>query len=113
MKTAVPGTRIGSWATVAATNCSRGRARAVSRSATRRRPVFHVVIIVKSTVPMTSGSHPPWATFNRFAPRNARSIDRNTPVTSSAAPSGHFQRSVAITCSSTAVITIVSVTAMP
>ena len=40
-------------------NSSSGSARAVSRSATSRRPVFHVVISVKITTPMNSGSQPP------------------------------------------------------
>ena len=38
---------------------------------------------------------------------------RKTAVTQSAAGSGHFQRSVTTTCSSSAVMTIVIVTAMP
>jgi hypothetical protein len=62
---------------------------------------------------MTTGSHPPCAIFRTFAPKNTRSIDRNTPVTSSAAGKGQCQRSTATTCSKTAVMTIVSVTAMP
>ena len=62
---------------------------------------------------MTNGSHPPWATFNAFAPKNARSTVRKMPVTTNATAGGQCHRSVATTCKSTAVITIVKVTAMP
>ena len=51
--------------------------------------------------------------FSAFAPKKARSIDKKMPVTSTATGNGHFQRSVATTCSNNAVITIVIVTAMP
>ena len=62
---------------------------------------------------MTSGSQPPCAIFRALAPKNARSTVRKVPVTANATAGGHRHRSVATTCSSTAVITIVSVTAMP
>ena len=88
-------------------------ARAVSRSATSRRPVFHVVISVKTSAATPSGSQPPRTTFRRLAPISATSITRNVVVMATATSGGHFQRSVITTCSSMAVITIVIVTAMP
>ena len=97
-----------------AMNSSSGSARAVSRSATSRRPVFHVVISVKMHA--ADDQRQPAAvqrSSTALAPRNARSIDRNTAVTPSATAIGHFHRSVMTTCSSSAVMTIVSVTAMP
>ena len=60
---------------------SSGNARAVSRSATNVLPVFHVVINVKSSAPITSGSQPPWRIFNRFAPKSDRSIARKSIAT--------------------------------
>jgi hypothetical protein len=72
-----------------------------------------VVISVNSKAPMTSGSQPPCMIFSRFAPRKATSIDRNSTVIVAATGSGHRHRSVMITCSRMAVITIVRVTAIP
>ena len=78
-----------------------------------RRPVFHVVISVKMPAPINKGSHPPWNTFRRLAPKKVRSMVRKTPVTQNTTGFGQCQRSRAMTCRSTAVITIVIVTAMP
>ena len=88
-------------------------ARAVSRSATRRRPVFQVVISVKRPSATASVTHPPWKIFSALAPKNARSITRNNAMTATAAGFGHCHRSVMTTYSNSTVITIVSVTAMP
>ena len=113
MKTDVPLTRAGGMAVTAATKSSMGTARAVRRSATRRRPVFHVVISVSSDRPMTSGSHPPCATFTRFAAKNATSTNRKSAQTPNATRRGQCQRSVATVCSSSTVMIMVSATAMP
>ena len=48
-KDAVPGTRTGFTPSTMARNSLRGNASAVRRSATTRRPVRHVAIIVKTT----------------------------------------------------------------
>jgi hypothetical protein len=113
MNTAVPETRAGRVATTRARKSSIGSARAVRRAATMRRPVFHVVMSVNSSEPITSGSHPPWVIFSAFAPKNARSMNRKMPVTTAATAGCQPHRSVATTWSSAAVMTIVSVTAMP
>ena len=84
MNTAVPGTRTGFAADTMARNSSSGIARAVRRSATSRRPVFHVVMSVNSSAATASVTQPPCITFNAFAPKNARSISRNTDTTPSA-----------------------------
>ena len=74
-----------------------GTARAVSRSATRRRPVFHVVMSVKSSSATASVTQPPCISFRALAPKNARSIVRKNTKIVSAAGFGHRQRSVITT----------------
>ncbi len=81
MKTAVPGTRVGGVAAIAETKSSSGNARAVSRSATRRRPVFHVVIAVKSSSAMNRLTQPPCGSFSRLAPKKETSIAAKRAVT--------------------------------
>jgi hypothetical protein len=113
MKTAVPGTRAGGRSRTAAMKSSRSTARSVSRWARMRRPDFQVVMPVKIAPAITSGSHPPCAIFSRFAPRNARSMNKNVPATAIAPAAGQPHRLCATTPSSTVVIAIVMVTAMP
>src|SRR5688572_4638845 len=107
MNTDVPVTRVGLVAATLAMKSFTGIARAVSRSATSRRPVFHVVIKVKTSAATPSGSQPPRVTLSRLAPISATSISRNVVVMAAARSGGHFQRSVITTCSSIAVMTIV------
>src|SRR5262245_11777207 len=113
MNTAVPETRVGGIDETADMKSSSGNARAVMRSATSFRPVFHVVINVKSSAPITSGSQPPCRTFTRFAPKSEMSTARKTTATQMTTHLGHFHRSTATTESNIVVMTIVPVTAMP
>ena len=101
-------------AATAAMNSSSGTARAVRRSATSRRPVFHVVISVNSTPPITSGSQPPCDDLQQVGAEE-RQVDGQEDAGDGERDrrAASFQRSVVTTCSSSAVITIVSVTAMP
>jgi hypothetical protein len=113
MNTAVPGTRRGLDASTAWKKSASGVARAARRVPRILRPVFHVVINVNSSAAIASGSHPPCAILSTFAPKKARSIERNTPVTSRASGNGQRHRSVKMTWRSNAVITMVNVTAIP
>ncbi len=113
MKTAVPGTRTGCAADTMAMNSSSGIARAVSRSATNRRPVFHVVINVNSAAATASVTQPPCITFSALAPKNETSMIRNTATTPIANAFRQCHTSVITTYSSMTVMIIVSVTAMP
>src|SRR6187200_3794252 len=113
MKIAVPETRVGGVDDTAAMKSSSGNARAVMRSATSFLPVFHVVINVKRSAPITRGSQPPWSTFTRLAPKSDRSTARKITATQITAGLGHFQRSMATTDSNTVVMTIVPETAIP
>ena len=114
MNTAVPGTRTGGVATITGMKSSSGIARAVSRSATIRRPVFHVVISVKMNAPISSGNQPPCSDLQQVGAEE-RQVDgqedgrhaRPRPASASASARS------ATTYSSSAVITIVIVTAMP
>ena len=63
--------------------------------------------------PMASGNQPPWAILRALAPKKSRSTARNSPVMAKTTAFGHFHRSMATVCSNTAVMIIVSVTAMP
>ena len=113
MNTAVPETRVGGSDETAAMKSSSGNARAVMRSATSFLPVFHVVIIVKSSAPITRGSQPPCRIFTRLAPKSEISTARKISATPITAGFGHFHRSMATTDSNSVVMTIVPVTAIP
>ena len=78
-------------------NSDSGTPTAASRSATICRPVRHVVINVNSPIATTSGSQPPCMIFRALAPKNARSIVRNSPITITATGTGHFHNSVITT----------------
>ena len=113
MNTAVPGTRTGFSVLTMARNASSVIARAVSRSATSRRPVFHVVINVKSTS-ATASVHPAALHQLEGVGAEERQIDvRKNTSAATATGLGQRQRSVSTTYSSSTVITIVSATAMP
>ena len=95
-------------------NSSIGTARAVRRSATSRRPVFHVVISVNSSPPINSGNQPPCSIFNSVGAEKCEvdgekdSGHRSMPPAAASASAR-----VATTCRSIAVMIIVMVTAMP
>ena len=115
MNTAVPGTRAGRVvSTVLARKSSSGTARAVRRAATSWRPVFQVVISVNSK--RADDQREPAAVRDlEHVGAEEREVDRQEDAGHrvgdgrAATPSARC----ATTCSSTAVITIVSVTAMP
>ena len=83
------------------------------RSATRRRPVRHVVITAKTTAPTTRGNHPPTGILNRLAVRKPTSTVRKPAHTAAATPVRHRKRLRRATYSRTVVMTMVAVTAVP
>ncbi len=97
-----------------AMNSSSGIARAVSRSATSRRPVFHVVISVNSATATTS-VHPAALHDLQRVGAEERDVDGQEHRHRRAIADGFGQchRSVITTYSSSTVMIIVSVTAMP
>ena len=113
MNTAVPSTRVGGLAATAAANSSSGNARAVSRSATSRRPVFQVVINVKMSAAITSGSQPPCRILNALPATYDTSMVTNTRTNAATTGTDHRHRMRPTTGSSVPVINIVSATAMP
>jgi hypothetical protein len=56
------------------------------------RPFSQVVITVKATTPMSSGSHAPCTSLVTFAARNIRSTSRSKPPPVKTTHSGHFHR---------------------
>ena len=95
--TAVPGTR-STGSSRACSSSMNVRSDPSSRSrrwATIARPFCHVVITVKATRPMRSGSHAPWPIFVRFAARNSTSIDRSAPPPTMTSQRGTLQRRAA------------------
>ena len=72
------------------------------------RPRRHVVMTVNSTIAISSGSQPPWATFDRFAARNVSS----TPPKATAA-SASFHGCQCQSTRATTSIRIVSMTSAP
>ena len=81
--TAVPGTRMtsaGRLGDAARRTWPAAGDRADARSATRARPVFHVVSRVRMTTPDDEREPPPSGILNTLASRNAPSTIRITPV---------------------------------
>jgi hypothetical protein len=78
-----------------------------------RRPVFHVVMTVKTTPATTSGNQPPCGILSRLAPQNARSTTRNAAASAIAAARLHRQRERATTAKRIVVNTMSVVTATP
>ena len=76
-------------------------------------PRRHVVIAAKINAASSSGIHPPSTIFSRLAPKNARSISRNTPLTSNATPIGQRHTSRMALNSSAVVSSMVVETAVP
>jgi hypothetical protein len=77
-----------------------------------RSAIFHVIMMVKTTAPATSGNQPPWAIFSEFAVKKTNSIDPK------AGTSGHPKRAPipkprAAKKKIAVVASIVSVTAIP
>jgi hypothetical protein len=77
------------------------------------RPVFHVESRENTSVAITSGTQPPCRTFNRFAPKNARSIVMKTAVITPAVQRLQCHTCRATTYARIVVIPIVAVTAIP
>ena len=65
-----------------------------------RRPVFHVVISVKMNVPTMSGNQPPCTHLQQVGAEEGEVDRQEDRGDGRGGPRGHFQRSVATTCSS-------------
>ncbi len=61
----------------------------------------------------TSGNQPPWSTFGRFAPKNARSITRKNAPPARASHSGRCHSARTTKKNSSVSIASVPVTAIP
>jgi hypothetical protein len=113
MKIAVPGTRCGGASVTSARKKSHGSELAAIRFASKTRPLFQVVITMKTAAAIASGNQPPRGILSRLADQNETSTARKNPVTSRAAGRPHRHLSRATTKNSTVVTTIVVVTATP
>jgi hypothetical protein len=109
----VPETRASGASSQVARKEASGTASLDSRVATSRRPARQVVMIVKTTRPITNGNQPPVGIFNAFAPNSARSTVMIG--TSTTATVGHCQHQTPrMTAPARTVVTvIVPVTAKP
>ena len=110
---AVPATRVGARAEIRSGNILSGSAVSASRAARIPRPVFHVVMIVKTAAATTSGNHPPCGIFDNPAVQKPRSMVRNTAARPTVAAIPHPQRARATTANRIVVNTMSVVTATP
>ena len=110
MKTAVPGTRGGFFRATSEMNKSIGREPAWRMRVSIVRPVFHVLITVKTTIAIMIVTQPPLASLIANRARSvARKIVRNAAINHI----GHLHFDRATTAYNTVVIAKAPVTAMP
>src|SRR5213595_1572978 len=113
MKTAVPGTRGGFFRATSEMNKSIGREPAWRMRVSIVRPVFHVLITVKTTIAIMIVTQPPLASLIAFAANRARSVARKIVRNAAINHIGHLHFDRATTAYNTVVIAKAPVTAMP